>query len=379
MILWFVRALFILLLAALMLFCFNLDKIAQVPQPQEFFVFQSVVVVCGAIFLVVGLATDLLVRRKSVTALSGIFFGLLAGLLIGTVFNNLLELVFEVFRFAEHSGMVLAQEFIGGAINILCCYLAVIFVMESKDDFRFIIPYVEFSKQTKGTCPMILDSSVIIDGRIVDIAATKVMNAPLVVPRFVLNELQNIADSADRLRRNRGRRALDLLNKMQTDDRIDLDIQDIDLTAKERQEPVDLQLVAAALKLNGKVITNDYNLNKVASLRGVSVININDLANALKPIVLPGEGMSVKIVRGGDQPGQGVGYLDDGTMVVVDHARDLIGQQIELVVTSALQTSAGRMIFGRAAGSEPDSDSADSHFDHMATSHNNSKSRRDRH
>jgi len=219
--------------------------------------------------------------------------------------------------------------------------------MQTKDDFRFIIPYVEFSKQTKGNCPLLLDTSVIIDGRIADIASTKVITSPMVIPRFILNELQNIADSSDRLRRNRGRRGLDILNKMQTNPEIDLSIQDITLVSKEAAEPVDHKLVSAAQKLAGKVVTNDYNLNKVASIRGVDVINVNDLANALKSVLLPGEILQVKVVKPGDQQGQGVGYLEDGTMVVIEQGRQYLHRDVEVVVTSVLQTSAGRMIFGK--------------------------------
>lgn len=353
MILWLIRALFVLLTVSLMLYSFNREQGTSFEGAngsggvEEFFVYQATIMITCAVVLAIGILVDLLVRRKSVAALGGIFFGLMAGLLVGVAFNKVLDLIYVAFNISDVSGFGLAREPISGAINILCCYLAIVFIMETKDDFRFIVPYVEFSKQTKGNCPILLDTSVIIDGRIADIACTKILSAPLVIPKFILGELQNVADSADRLRRNRGRRGLDILNKMRNNDSLDISIQDIALDSSEKSEPIDHQLVSAAIKLSGKVATNDYNLNKVASLRGVDVVNINELANALRPVVLPGETMRVKIVRIGDQPEQGVGYLEDGTMLVVEYGRDSVGKDVNIVVTSALQTSAGRMIFGR--------------------------------
>jgi len=232
-----------------------------------------------------------------------------------------------------------------GAFTI---YLCVSFVMQTKDDFRFIIPYVEFSRQSKGSHSLVLDTSVIIDGRIADIAETQILEGTLVIPRFVVEETQNIADSSDKLRRSRGRRGLDILNRLRNNDKIEIRLTDARIPAVEEASEVDHKLVALAEHLDARIVTNDYNLNKVAQLRGVRVININDLANALKPIVLPGETVTVKIVKPGEEAGQGIGYLGDGTMVVVEQGRSRIGEELTVVVTSALQTSAGRMIFGKA-------------------------------
>jgi len=202
-------------------------------------------------------------------------------------------------------------------------------------------------KETKGTRPMVLDTSVIVDGRIADIADTRIIESELVVPRFVLQELQTIADSSDKLKRIRGRRGLDMLNKLQSNENIGIRILDTVPERSAENAGVDEMLVDLALQLGGKVVTNDYNLNKIAQLRGVAVININDLSNAMKPVVLPGESLEVKVIKRGEEVGQGVGYLDDGTMVVAEGARDRIGEVVHLTVTSVLQTSAGRMIFGR--------------------------------
>jgi uncharacterized protein YacL len=190
----------------------------------------------------------------------------------------------------------------------------------------------------------ILDTSVIIDGRVADICETGFLDGSLVIPQFVLKELQLVADSADSLKRNRGRRGLDILQKIQKMSGLEVMISDLDFPDVRE---VDLKLIELARTLQGKIVTNDFNLNKVAQLRGVAVLNINELANSLKPVVLPGEIMKVFILKEGKEYNQGVAYLDDGTMVVVDNARKLIGKTIDVVVTSVLQTTAGKMIFGR--------------------------------
>jgi uncharacterized protein YacL len=190
----------------------------------------------------------------------------------------------------------------------------------------------------------ILDTSVIIDGRIADVCETGFLDGTLVIPQFVLKELQLVADSADSLKRNRGRRGLDILQKIQKMAGVDVLISDIDFPDVRE---VDLKLIELGRSLPGKIVTNDFNLNKVAQLRGVDVLNINELANALKPVVLPGEFMKVFILKEGKEYNQGVAYLDDGTMVVVDNARRMISRNIDVVVTSVLQTTAGKMIFGR--------------------------------
>ena len=200
---------------------------------------------------------------------------------------------------------------------------------------------------SQGARPLVLDTSVVIDGRIADVAETRVIDQPMVVPRFVLQELQSIADSSDKLRRNRGRRGLDILNRLQKSPGIEVRIHDAEIPELAGIREVDQRLVVLAKHLGGKVVTNDYNLNKIARLQGVEVINLNDLANAMKPIVLPGESLTVKLLKRGEEPGQGVGYLDDGTMVVAEQGAYHLGETVRLTVTSVLQTSAGRMIFGR--------------------------------
>ncbi len=192
----------------------------------------------------------------------------------------------------------------------------------------------------------ILDTSVIIDGRVAEIVETGFLDGTLVVPQFVLKELQFVADSADPLKRNRGRRGLDILQRMQKMAGVEVLISDMDFP---QVKEVDMKLIEMARSLLGRIVTNDFNLNKVAQLRGVEVLNINELANVLKPVVLPGEAMSVFVLKEGKEYTQGVAYLDDGTMVVIDNARQRIGKNVDIIVTSVLQTTAGRMIFGKCA------------------------------
>ena len=200
-------------------------------------------------------------------------------------------------------------------------------------------------KEKKAKNYKLLDTNVIIDGRIADICKTGFLEGTLLIPVFVLEELQYIADSSDTLRRVRGRRGLDVLQKIQEDDNtLEVEILNVDF---EEIQGVDSKLVRLAQKVGGKIITNDFNLNKVAQLRGVEVLNINELSNAVKPVVIPGETMKVQVVKGGKEPGQGVAYLDDGTMIVIENGHRYLSRTISVEVTSALQTAAGRMIFAK--------------------------------
>jgi len=203
---------------------------------------------------------------------------------------------------------------------------------------------VETEKETASKRLKILDTSVIIDGRVADICQTGFLDGVIVIPQFVLEELQHIADSSDALKRNRGRRGLDILNRIQKE--IDIQVEMYEIDFDDIQE-VDSKLIKLAKLTDGVVVTNDYNLNKVCEFQNVQVLNINDLANAVKPVVLPGEELNVQVIKDGKEYNQGVAYLDDGTMIVVEEGRNYIGKRIDVVVTSVLQTSAGRMIFAK--------------------------------
>ena len=291
----------------------------------------------GALVLI---TADFFVRRKSVAVISAVFFGLVVGLFLAYVVQLVLTPLPLSPKWAQ------AIQYVTAAF---LSYMCISLLIQTKDDFRFVIPYVEFAKDVKGRRPYVLDTSVIIDGRIADIVETNIFDNQLIMPKFVISELQGIADSSDRQRRSRGRRGLDILNRLRTNPQVEMVMFDRDLPEFAGQ-PVDLRLVALAKHMQGKLVTNDFNLNKVARLHGVDVINLHDLANAMKPKFLPGDHAEVRVVRAGEEPGQGVGYLDDGTMVVIEGGRPHVDKAVLISVTSTLQTSAGRMVFGRYEG-----------------------------
>jgi uncharacterized protein YacL len=267
------------------------------------------------------------------------------GLILGLIIANLLG---SLLSFLGPIGKVIWL-----LITVLLGYLGLSVGVKKREDIMGLFGSItRFGKERplKGEPKMtnlkILDTSVIIDGRISDLCESGFIEGTLLVPGFVLEELRHIADSSDLLKRNRGRRGLDILNKIRKDADIKVQIYDNNKGLEENAE-VDTKLVKLAQRLGGKIMTNDYNLNKVAELHGVKVLNINELANAVKPVVLPGEEMIVQVVKDGKESGQGIGYLDDGTMIVVDGGRRYIGQTISVVVTSVLQTAAGRMIFAK--------------------------------
>ena len=296
--------------------------------------FLGVLILAGGV-----LVGDALIKRKRLDTITAFYFGIFIGLIL----TYILRVALSPLMPTEPQWLV---DWINLALATIVCYTCISVLLQTKDDFRFIIPYVEFAKEIKGLKPYVLDTSVVIDGRIADVVETHVIDNQLVMPQFVIAELQAIADSSDRLRRGRGRRGLDILNRLRSDPKIDLVVYDRDLPQFAGQ-PVDQKLVLLAKHLDGKVVTNDYNLNKVAKLHDVGVINLNDLANALKPVFLPGEMLEVRLIKEGEEENQGVGYLEDGTMVVIEGGRKHINENIVANVTSVLQTSAGRMVFGR--------------------------------
>ena len=274
-------------------------------------------------------------RRFSIRNLSAAVFGLIFGFFMAWVLTSVMRLIPMSLQLFSSLQIILILIF---------CYLGMVIAMRGKDEFNLIIPYVKFVRQDKRDEIVILDTSVIIDGRIADIFQTHFIEGRIVIPRFVLKELQQIADSQDALKRNRGRRGLDILNKIQKNTALDVKIQEEDFP---EVKEVDAKLVKLAKLLGAKIFTNDFNLNKIAEFQGISVLNINELANSLRPVVLPGETMEVRITKEGKEYNQGIAYLDDGTMVVVDNSKHIIGAVTKVVVTSVLQTSAGRMIFAR--------------------------------
>jgi uncharacterized protein YacL len=287
-------------------------------------------------FIVIGL--EFLTRKFSFEGLVAPTVGLILGMVTATFVVEWLELVIPE-RYVFFNAI---KPFLTITFMLFLGYLGFSVGLKLKGDLR-LLPAPTFGTG-RLELAKVLDTSVIIDGRIADICKLGFVEGILVIPRFVLGELQNIADSPDPLRRTRGRRGLDILNEIQKQVAIDVRISEIDYP---EVREVDSKLVRLAKEMNAKVITNDFNLNKVAQFQGVEVLNINDLANALKPIVLPDEDFVIKIIKEGKEAGQGVGYLDDGTMVVIENGGKLIGKEVKVTVTSVLQTSAGQMIFTR--------------------------------
>ncbi|SKA96076.1 Uncharacterized conserved protein YacL, contains PIN and TRAM domains [Caloramator quimbayensis] len=282
-----------------------------------------------------------------------------AGLIIGLIVANLF--ISSVSRFLSITNSTVLSvigSIISLIINIIFATLGVNIAIKKKDDLYNIFTFLKkFGKEKKNktdiktfSCqPKILDTSVIIDGRILDILKTGFVEGPIVIPSFVLEELRHIADSSDSLKRTRGRRGLDILNLIQKELEINVEICEKNF---ENIQEVDSKLLKLAQVLGGKVITNDFNLNKVAEFQGVSVLNINELANAVKPVVIPGEDMHIQIIKDGKESGQGVAYLDDGTMIVVEGGKKYVGDIVDVTVTSVLQTAAGRMIFAKIKNSQ---------------------------
>ena len=331
------RCIFVLVAGSLGASLVNSDLLPPEPEWLPWLVMVVMFLLVGAV-----IAVDVLIPRKRLQTITAVYFGVIVGMFLTYVVRLALDpLLSKPDSFTVQWVLLL--------LGMVLCYTCVSVLLQTKDDFRFIIPYVEFAREVKGRKPYVLDTSVVIDGRIADVVETQAFDNDLVMPRFVIQELQNIADSSDRMRRSRGRRGLDILNRLRANSDVELMIFDRELPEFTGQ-PVDLKLVLLAKHLNGKVVTNDYNLNKVSKLHGVDVINLNDLANALKPVFLVGESIEVRIVKPGESPGQGIGYLDDGTMIVVEGGREHINETIRVSVTSMLQKSAGRMVFGRYDG-----------------------------
>jgi uncharacterized protein YacL len=343
MVIWIFRMLFILILAAVLFASLSTAAI-DTGKPIFWFVLATGLIMGAAVILI-----DVFTPKKRISDLAGVFFGLLVGMFISWAFSPVVDMIIDTWLTTWITDTIRPDvaNAIKWLLGICVCFLTISIVIRTRDDVRFVIPYVEFAKQTKGSRPLVLDTSAIIDGRIADLCQSRLFDSALLVPRFVLNELQLIADSSDRLKRNRGRRGLDILNKMQASSIIDVEIDDTPVPEVDEVKGVDQKLVVFAKHCNGRLTTTDYNLTKVAQVREVDVININDLANALKVVALPGEAMEVKIIKAGEESDQGIAYLPDGTMVVVENARDKIGRQMEISITSSLQTSAGKMIFGK--------------------------------
>lgn len=304
----------------------------------------GLVLAFGLVMIGSVVAVEVFAKRKRISSLVSIVLGLIVALLATYALTRVIDLLNDVYDIQNPTLIFTAKVLIG----ITLAYLCISTIIQTQDDFRLVIPYVEFAKQIRGPRPMLLDSSALIDARIADLGDTGVIQQPLIIPHFVVAELQLLADSADKLKRARGRRGLDIIARLQRSP-LDVSIDETPIPGK----AVDQMLVELARRMTGIIVSADVGLNRVAGIQGVRVLNLNDVANSLKPALIPGEQISIKLIKPGEQPGQGVGYLEDGTMIVAEDGAGAIGEQVTLTVTSTLQTSAGRLLFGRIVPEGP--------------------------
>ena len=286
------------------------------------------------------IAGDALIRQKNLTVITAVYFGVIVGVFL--TYATLLAMG----PMLPTSPTAPLNTWMPPVIGAVMCYICTSLLLQTQDEFRFLIPYVEFARDVKGLRPNVLDTSVIIDGRIADLAASGIFESRFVVPAFVVDELRVAADAHDRSRRLRARRGLDVLDRMRSSPGIDIEVLSVsDQSGDDATE--DSRVLSLARRLGGRVITNDPALVKMAAVGSVPSVNINDVAVSLKPVFVPGEAFEVRVVKAGEEPGQGVGYLEDGTMVVVEGARDKVGRTIQVPVRSTLQRSGGRLIFAK--------------------------------
>jgi uncharacterized protein YacL len=330
---WIFRAFFVVVASAAA-YAFGADM-----GNQHVWLAMGILLSCAVVLL------EVFVTSRPIALISSVVFGSLVGLLLAVVTERVLALVMgDVYQ-----DSVLQEQFrrnLTLMLIVIYVYLGISFLYQTRDKFRILIPYIEFRREEKGARPVVLDTSVIVDGRIAGVLGARVIDGPIIVPHVVLQELHRLADSEDKLRRERGRLGMKVLDEVRNNKNLDVRIERIDSDAS---QPVDEQLVQIAKKMNARIITNDYNLNRLATLEGVEIINLNELANALKPIALPDEQLTVKLLRRGEQPGQAVGFLEDGTMVVVEDALSMLGKEVAIVVTNTITRDTGRIIFGRLA------------------------------
>lgn len=333
---------FILFITVTILSVINVDNIKTgdgSPLTENYALTIIAAVVVGALIV----AIDIFTPRKKVAILFAVFFALMGGLMVAGAMGLIVDLLARLYEFRQAESAVATLKVL---VGICVCYLAIAIVLQTQDDFRLVIPYVEFAKQIRGVRPMLLDSSALIDGRIAEIAATGVLQAPIVVPRFVVAELQTLADSGDRLKRARGRRGLSIVTRLQKTPGLDVSIDETQVPGK----AVDQLLVDLAQSMPATIVTTDVGLARVADIQRISVLNINTLAAALRAPVAAGDRATIRVVKHGEQPGQGVGYLEDGTMIVVEGGGKHVGEDLPVVIGTSLQTAGGRLIFAKPAG-----------------------------
>lgn len=331
------RAIFVMVSVGIAVLIFNSPAAQAAPEWVPWAVLGGMIVLPLTV-----IGVDGMLRRKELTTITAVYFGLLIGVFLTYVAMLALQPIMPLNQSDPlHSWLPLI-------VGCVLCYASTSLLLQTRDDFRFLIPYVEFARDVRGLRPNVLDASAIVDGRVADLAEAGVFESRFVVPSFVLDELQAAAESGDRQKRTRGRRGLDVLARLRSNEAVQIDI------ISPRQESGDelsteTRVVDLAGELGGRVITVEASAAKLAGVRSVPALNLNEVSLALKPTFVPGDAVSVKLVKPGEEADQGVGYLDDGTMVVVENGRDQIGRTVRASVTSTLQTSAGRLVFARPA------------------------------
>ena len=292
--------------------------------------------------------------------ISVIVFGAMIGILVAHLGYFILLLVMEPMM-AESGDKEALQQYaltIKMLLSVVFAYLFVLLVHKNRDRFNFVIPYVEFRREQRGASALLVDTSAVIDGRLADLCGTHIIEGPLIIPKFVLRELQALADSDDKLKRVRGRRGIDMLNRLRKTPSITVQIDEGRVPGA---PDVDTKLIKLAETLGARIVTTDVNLHKIANVQGVHVININDVSTALKPAVLPGEPLTIELIRDGEASGQAVGYMDDGTMIVVENGKQEIGTMADVIITRLLQTATGRIIFAKLKSDRGESSGHDRH------------------
>jgi len=303
----------------------------------------AIAATAGGILVV---AIDALTPNKRLAGVVGVYLGVCLGLVGAVGFGALIDTVAKAWGIRESLEIYLTLS--KSLVGLIFCYLSVSVVLTTKDDLRLVIPYVEFSRTRRGVRPWVVDTSVLIDGRLNALAGTGFIDAPLVVPQFVVDELQKLADSSDRTKRGKGRRGLELLARLRESAQADVSLQDFRVSGMS----VDRMLIEAARSENMRLMTMDSNLEAVARIQGITALNLSDVAAAVKPALGPGDTLSIAITKRGENDRQGVGYLPDGTMVVVDEAHARVGTTLQVIVHNVVQTSAGRLLFAKI-DSEP--------------------------
>jgi len=329
------RAIFVMVSVGIAVLIFNSAPMREAPAWVPWGVLAGMIALPLA---VIGL--DSAVRRKDLTIVTAVYFGLLIGVFLSYVTTLALT---PILPLNPNDPL---RTWLPLILGCVLCYVCTSLLLQTRDDFRFLIPFVEFARDVRGLRPNVLDTATIVDGRVADLAEAGAFESRFVVPSFVLDELQSTAESTVRQRRTRARRGLDVLARLRAHEAIDIDV----ITPREDAEDdlsVESRVVSLARQLGGRVVTIDTSVAKLAEVRSVPVLNVNAVALALKPTFVPGDALSVRLVKQGEEPDQGVGYLEDGTMVVVENGREQIGRTVHTSVTSTLQTSAGRLVFAR--------------------------------